>query len=99
MKGKARGSPAARGVTDIQDRVARLDEFVSWENVSRLSFENMSRTICGVIIEASSGRDGRDTCGAAESYASAPAHHGIQTGGIKTSVDRLGSHPPLEAKC
>jgi hypothetical protein len=41
MVGKARGSPTTRGVTDIVNRVSRLDEFVSWGNVSRLSFENM----------------------------------------------------------
>jgi hypothetical protein len=41
MIGKARGSPTTRGVTDIVDRVSRLEEFVSWGNVRPLSFEDM----------------------------------------------------------
>jgi hypothetical protein len=41
MMGEARGSPTTRGVTDVGDRVSRLEEFVSWGNVSPLSFEDM----------------------------------------------------------
>ena len=41
MMGEARGSPTTRGVTDVVDRVSRLEEFVSWGNVSPLSFEDM----------------------------------------------------------
>jgi hypothetical protein len=41
MVGKARGSPTTRGVTDVVDRLSRLEQFVSWGNISPLSFEDM----------------------------------------------------------
>ncbi len=41
MIGKARGSPTTRGITDVVDRLSRLEKFASWGNVSPLSFEDM----------------------------------------------------------
>jgi hypothetical protein len=41
MTGKARGSPTTRGVKDVAGRVCRLEKFVSWGNVSPVSFEEM----------------------------------------------------------
>jgi hypothetical protein len=41
MMGKARGSPTARGVGDVADRVARIEKFVSWGNVVPVQFKDM----------------------------------------------------------
>jgi hypothetical protein len=41
MLGKARYSPASRGVNNLEDKVKRLEEYEKWEGVTKLDFENI----------------------------------------------------------
>jgi hypothetical protein len=42
MEGSARGSPKTRGVTDLQDRIARLERFEQWGNVKPLPLRKLA---------------------------------------------------------
>ncbi len=42
MEGSARGSPKTRGVTDLQERIARLERFEQWGNVLPLPLRELA---------------------------------------------------------
>jgi hypothetical protein len=42
MEGSARGSPKTRGVTDLQERTARLERFELWGNVQPLPLRELA---------------------------------------------------------
>ena len=41
MLGSAKGSPKARGITGIEERVARLDQFERWSEHAPLDFRQL----------------------------------------------------------
>jgi hypothetical protein len=42
MEGSARGSLKTRGVTDLQERIARLERFEQWGNVKPLPLRELA---------------------------------------------------------
>jgi hypothetical protein len=44
MVSTAKQSPTARGITDIKDRVSRLEAFEQWRNPIRIDFESILGT-------------------------------------------------------
>ncbi len=42
MEGSARGSPKTKGVTDLQDRIARLAMYEQWGNVKPLPLRELA---------------------------------------------------------
>ena len=49
MQGLAKGSPATRGVIDIEERIGRLESFAEWANIAPLDFS--------MIVDAKSWSD------------------------------------------